>query len=364
MTFFNKSALAIALLTAVGVASAANVSIYGRIDTGIAYQNHFGDSTKSDSLTMETGTNTASRVGIQGSEQINDDLSVGFRMESRFASDTGELKGDRLFEGSAFLKLFSKQMGELAAGRIAGMGSGSGPYDLQIFMDSFGGGTFGTALAPVKSTRMDNVLVYRTPMMAGFQATFQHSLKKETTDKGDESEGAVDRFWAAGFRYNVGQLNLVGVYEGVTWGHLNANAPDNDRKVFTLGGSYRFEPVTVYAQAQYFDGVEKLDGFASSGSNAMTGLKGYGIYLGTQTWHGLSSWQSMIYYRDYESSERATGRDFDADSIGVATKYLYRPTKTVEMYVGGGVSKWDRLSDGKVLTDKSFNVFTGVTKYF
>lgn len=36
------------------------------------------------------------------------------------------------------------------------------------------------------------------------------------------------------------------------------------KKIATIGGSYRFKPVTVYLQGQYFDGVNKLDGFSSA----------------------------------------------------------------------------------------------------
>lgn len=171
MNTSRLTAAALAALALAGSASAADVKIYGRADTGLIYQNYFGDSTKDDSFAMQSGTSTATRVGIEGLEAISDDISVGFRLENRFASDTGELKGDRLFEGNASVKVISKTFGEVAAGRISGIGSGSGPYDLQNCMDAFGGGTNGTGLSPLKSSRMDNTITYRSPKFSGFQAT-------------------------------------------------------------------------------------------------------------------------------------------------------------------------------------------------
>lgn len=354
-----------ALAALSGVSHAADVSIYGRVDTGLVYQNYFGDSEKSDSYGLESGLNTASRWGIRGSEQINPDLSVGFRLESRFGSDTGELKGSRLFEGGAQLGLTHRQFGEVAVGRIAGINSGSGAYDLQFFMDAFGGGTFGTAVAPVKSSRMDNVVTYRSPTLSGVQVTLQHALKTDalsTKDLGSEGEASANRYWGAGVRYNVGGFNLVGVYEASTWGHDSTVGAEKDRQVFTLGGSYRVNDVQYYVQTQYFDGVEKIDGMGTN--DRATNLKGYGIYAGAQVWFGLSSWQTMVYWRDYTQNNPAKSVSFDGQSIGIATKYLYRPSKTVDIYIGGAYSQWDRVKGNQVLTDKSFNIITGVTKYF
>ena len=167
-------------------------------------------------------------------------------------------------------------------------------------MDSFGGGTYGTGLAPVKSTRIDNMITYRTPMLAGFQGTLQYSMKTEESEEGDENTSDVDKFYAGGLYYKSGNLNLVVAYEETTWGKKvpATSKGTTSKKIATIGGSYRFKPVTIYLQGQYFDGVNKLDGFSSAKN-----IKGFGTYAGTQFWFGLSSWQSMIYYRDYKVKE-------------------------------------------------------------
>lgn len=357
----------IAALTSYVAFAGSTITIYGRIDTGIAYDNWGGDSKKDDTISMQSGLNTASRIGIKGTEEISPNLFVGFRLENRFASDTGALKGgpkgDKIFEGCSYLTVGGESYGEISAGRISGISSGSGAYDLQFFMDSFGGGTYGTGLAPVKSTRIDNMVTYRTPMWAGFQTTLQYSMKTAASQEGDQNTGDVDKFYAAGLRYKIGQLNLVGAYEQTTWGSKvpTTSKASTSKKVATFGGSYRFQPVTVYLQGQYFDGVNTLDGFSSAKN-----IKGFGVYGGTQFWFGLSSWQSMIYFRDYKVDTHSGINGHKARMIGIATKYLYRPSKSIDMYIGGGFSSWkgQDKTTGQFSDNHGFNIITGITKYF
>lgn len=380
---FHKTLAAAAVLAAAfataGAAQAADVKIYGRIDTGLVYHNYGGDSQQDDTFTMDSGPNTASRIGIEGAEELSDDLKVIFRLESRFTSDTGAFNAysgvtNRMFGGQSTVGLVSKRFGEITFGRVPGIASSSGPYDLQAYMDPFGGGTVGTGNNPVNSSRHDNMITYRSPVFAGLQATVQYSLKTDSNDEGEESESSSNRFFDAGLHYSSGPLHLVAVYEQLFWGHdaeLDAGA-SKDRKVATVGGSYRFEPATIYLQAQYFNGLKTLDGLASSdlstaGSYDDGEIEGYGIYAGTELWFGPSSWKWMLYWRDYDLNPRE-GATHDGQTIGLATKYVYRPSKTVEMYLGGGLSRWDRLASEsgrvKTYTDQDFNLYAGVTKYF
>lgn len=362
----HKTLLAAALLAASVTVSAAQVDVYGRIDTGLVFQHFSGDSTADDTFTLDSGPNTASRIGIRGTETITDDLSVGFRMENRFNSDAGSLReGGRLFGGHAAVHVTSKKYGELSFGRMAGIGSGSGPYDLLIYIDALDGGSVGTGMTSVRSTRYDNMITYRSPMLAGFQATIQHSLQTDSSGEGEESTDEVNRFYSAGLRFNRGPLDVVAYYEGMTWGHVDQpdNGADTNRRVFTLGTGYQlFDDVRLYAEAQYFDGVNSLEGFTAKTKDSS--ISGYGLYAGTQIWWGLSSWQTMVYWKDYKLESSAGEPSYDGETIALATKLFYRPSKTIDMYVGGGISQWDRVENGEILTDRGFNLFTGITKYF
>lgn len=376
---FKRSAALLAILAAAGTASAADLQIYGRIDAGLIYHNYGGDSEKSDTFTMDSGTNTATRVGIQGSESLTDNTKVIFRLESRFTSDTGAFnayssKTNRLFGGQSTLGVVNKDWGEVTMGRVAGISSSTGPYDLQAYMDPFGGGTNGTGNAPVKSSRHDNMITYRSPVLGGFQATVQYSLKSDSNDEGDEAKSDVNRFFDAGLHYAAGNLHVAAVYERLEWGKETQldNGASEDRQVVTVGGSYRFEPVTVFLQSQYFRGLNAVDGFSSANlsetNNKRDGqIEGYGLYAGAEFWFGPSSWKWMAYWRDYEL-ERETGASHDGNTFGIANKFVYRPSKTVEFYMGGGYSQWDRLAAKagavETLTDSDLNGYFGMTKYF
>lgn len=360
-------------------ASAAQVNVYGRIDSGLVYHNYGGDSTKENTLSLDSGANTASRIGIQGSEDLTSDTKVIFRLESRFTSDTGAYnaysgKTNRIFGGQSTVGVVDKTWGEVTLGRVAGISSSTGPYDLQFFMDAFGGGTVGAGNAPLKSSRHDNMVTYRSPWLAGFQATAQYSMKSDANDEGDENKSSSNRFFDAGLHYKSGQFHAVAVYEQLFWGNnstLDAGA-SKDRKLVTLGGSYRFEPATVFLQAQYYDGLKTVDSFASNAYSATKSYKdgrieGYGVYVGTELWFGADSWKWMAYWRDYDLKTTA-GQSYSGNTIGIATKYVFRPSKTVEVYAGGGFSRCDRLGleggKAKTFTDQDVNVYTGITKYF
>jgi len=369
-----KSVLIAAIMTGsiamILPASAAQITIYGRIDSGVLYQNNFGDSVKENTFTLDSGLNTASRWGIKGSEDITNNLQAIFRLENRFMSDSGTFKSftsgksGRMFGGQSTVGLKSKSFGELTMGRVAGINSGSGTYDLQYYMDAFGGGTVGTGNAPVKSTRYDNTITYQTPWLSGFQGTIQYSLKDDGYDNGDETTSDVNHYYGVSLHYRNGGLHLIGIFEGVDWGNVTQieGGATRDKKAVTFGGSYRFEPVTLYLQAQYFQGLNALDGFKVNRTSGS--IEGYGIHAGTQFWlSGLSSWQSMVYWKDYKEKLN-DGRSYDGNTLGIATKYIYRPSKTIDMYIGAGFSQWDRIDSGRVLTDKEWNLFTGITKYF
>ena len=98
---FKKSLIAVAALSALaGSAMAADVQIYGRIDTGLRYsQVDYDVPTVDDKTTFEmaTGNSTGNRVGIKGSEDLGNGLTVGFVLENGFDADTGAEKYDGLF---------------------------------------------------------------------------------------------------------------------------------------------------------------------------------------------------------------------------------------------------------------------------
>lgn len=89
----KKSFVALAVLGAfAGTSMAADVTMYGVVDTGLLYQH--GEASASidgigsvsaevDSFSMEPGTNSASRFGIRGTEDLGNGMTVGFKLRVR-----------------------------------------------------------------------------------------------------------------------------------------------------------------------------------------------------------------------------------------------------------------------------------------
>lgn len=132
----KKSFVALAVLGAfAGTSMAAEVTMYGVVDTGLLYQH--GEASASidgigsasaevDSFSMEPGTNSASRFGIRGTEDLGNGMTVGFKLENGFESGTGALKTDsKLFdrESTLFIK---GGFGTVYAGRMGTLVSDAG----------------------------------------------------------------------------------------------------------------------------------------------------------------------------------------------------------------------------------------------
>ena len=134
---FKKSLIAVAVLGATAFSvQAANVTMYGKVDTGLRYQTNEittgveALNTDEDTFSMENGLNSASRFGVKGTEDLGNGLKVGFQLENGFKSDSGEFKtGGKLFDRQATVSLYS-DFGTLTMGRMGGVGSSAGTYDL------------------------------------------------------------------------------------------------------------------------------------------------------------------------------------------------------------------------------------------
>ena len=100
----KKSLTALAVLGVfAGSAMAADVTLYGALDTGFEYfhkktTKFDGSSEKSDTFDMQTGWDTGNRWGLKGSEDLGNGYKVSFKLESGFNGDDGTMgQGSRLF---------------------------------------------------------------------------------------------------------------------------------------------------------------------------------------------------------------------------------------------------------------------------
>ena len=377
---FKKSLIAVAVLGATAFSvQAAEVTMYGKIDTGLQYQSNeitVLDQTvvDTDSFTMENGLNSASRFGVKGSEDLGNGMKVSFQLENGFKADSGEFKTKgKLFDRQATVAL-SSDFGTLTMGRVGGIGSGAG-FDLVYgYADAFDGGS-GSVLGLAKSDRYDNMITYQTPKFADMQATVQYSFKEASGDKGREGSSAVNRYASAGLTGNFGALNTVLAYEFQNYESFDATAHEDGHTVY-LGGNYDCGFAKTFVMAQYFKGLkvgnvnalgmlDDLDVTDEADKFFDKGAKGYGLHLGTIVPISNGDLTVGAYYVDGKGETSAAGEeDVDFDYIGLATKYEYRLSKRTSVYLGAGYHKAKAEDSEGEIEQKVGEVFTGLTHAF
>lgn len=379
---FKKSLTALAVLsTMTGYAVAGQVTLYGVVDEGLNYTKedvkvngvrHVDEHT----FGLDSGLNAASRIGLTGQEALGNGMTVGFKLENGFKADTGAL-GDknRLFDREASLTVTSP-FGRLSAGRMGGIASAAGSYDIVYAIgDAFDGGDnkiFGLA----KSARYDNMLTYQTPVMGGLQATVQYSFKRNSTDPNrlDAREGSknANRYTSAALTGSYGPFNAVLAYELQDYGsnYAASKMPSKDGQAIYLGGNYDFGVAKAFAMAQYFKGQEAIDAMtaidAAKPINPTAGFKGYGLHLGTIVPVCAGHLTIGGYYVDGQAEFEKTA-DRDNDYVGIATKYVYPLSRRTSLYAGAGYAHAKLDGDATDKADTKANVtqaYMGVTHKF
>ena len=385
---FKKSLIAVAVLGATAFSvQAADVTMYGKVDTGLQYQSNeitILDQTvvNTDSFTMENGLNSASRFGVKGSEDLGNGMKVSFQLENGFKADSGEFKtSGKLFDRQATVAL-SSDFGTLTMGRVGGIGSGAG-FDLVYgYADAFDGGS-GSVLGLAKSDRYDNMITYQTPKFAGMQATVQYSFNESSTDKDREGSSAVNRYASAGLTGSFGALNTVLAYEFQNYQSFGKDARGEDGHIVYLGGNYDCGFAKTFVMAQYFKGLKagSINGLGMlddiEGEQTGTtledefdaffdkGAKGFGLHLGTIVPISNGDLTVGAYYVDGKGETSAAGEeDLDFDYIGLATKYEYRLSKRTSVYLGAGYHKAKAEDSEGEIEQKIGEVFTGLTHAF
>lgn len=356
-------ALAVASAAMAGSAYAANVEVYGLIDTSLAYVYADPDASGVDGsgkFTMENAREFGSRFGLRGSEDLGNGMKVGFVLESGIKSDSGELdQGGRLFGREAHINL-TGDFGYLAFGLQPVFGSTLGQHGLfraidplfANYTEAFGSGHASASMW----TRVDNAVSYVTPTWVGFtfygMYSFQNSSK--TTDGfynagAREGSAEVDRYGALAARYQAGALESVLVWDMTTYGNerhdkaLDKYGDNIDHGMTaTFGGNYTFgNGLKVLAFGQWFKDQElNRAGVMSSALKAHglgTGygfVDGYGLSLGVNYPIGGGVAKAQVAYRDMENQN-----DVEFNRWTIAAAYDYPLSKRTAVYAMTGYTQ-------------------------
>lgn len=271
----KKTLAAVAVLGAfAGSALAADVQLYGIVDTGVGYNHVDMDSldgvslyndgkavysfADSDSFSMMSGQASGSRWGLKGTEDLGNGLTVGFILEDGFTSDNGADSAPMFNrESSLFVQ---GGFGKFAMGRMGSLNNGQSSWAKVGMVSAFGTSDWGGYSAQLGNIfslagQWDNMVAYETPSFAGFKVYAQYAMGSND----NENESSSDRYYAIGATYNNGPFAGYFAVDSINYQTSGAKIDDkfiDDSLTVTLGGSWNFEVAKVYFGAQYFDEVK------------------------------------------------------------------------------------------------------------
>lgn len=361
---FKKSLIAVAALSALaGSAMAADVQIYGRIDTGLRYSQVDYDVPNVDDKTtfeMASGNYTGNRVGIKGSEDLGNGLTVGFVLENGFDSDDGSFDSNEDLFGREALLYLEGDFGKVGFGRMGILNSTAGSFAIGNFTPwGTGWGAVGDQsliFGANIGSRWDNMISYRSPEFAGVQIHAQYSFGANTTGNEVEGKTTTDRYYALGATYKNGGLNLIGIVDSINEKHA-AEDPDDTLRV-TIGGSYDFGVVKPYLSAAYFKDARMkswMDAYSEGPQTTTANLSGdwdgYGVIIGASAPLVGGTAHMTIGYMDAEAqdfmdSDRVEEIGADLTRYTFAIGYEYPLSKRTTVYADAGYFK-DEMDYGK-----------------
>lgn len=359
---FKKSLIAIAALGAfAGSAMAADITISGRIDTGLNFHDRevkeLGVTTVDENtFQMKTGQYSGSRITIKGSEDLGNGMKVGFILENGFDSDNGDLAQDGKIFGREAIVYLEGDFGHFSMGREGALSSGVGSYNVVWGFSPWGTG-WGDYANPKGQfmvgdrDRFNNTLTYRSPEFAGVQVYAQYSLAADADE--DDQSTKNKRYAGLGATYKLGAFSTGIVVDTIMNKSTEANTEDS--LGVSWGASYDFGVTKPMILVQYGKNENKLGGFGVSdlyyfhdGIRNLTneGLTGYGVTLGAITPLLGGNLYTSVSYTDGEFDGDATSQrlnmgkwdsstrvyDGDIQRWGIAVGYDYPLSKRTKLY--------------------------------
>ena len=364
----QKKLIAVAVLGAcvAGSAFAANVDVYGRIDTGLSYVHYdeTGLSDAKDTLSLDSGTSSGNRWGLKGSEDLGNGYQVGFVLESGFDSDTGKMSKDGLFNREATLRV-SGPFGSIYAGRMGRIGSDAGSVGFYAGSVSPFGSGWGKmaghfAVTANYDSRYNNALAYVSPKVGPVTVYAQYTMGNAT-----ENESGDDRLFSLGAQADFGALQVLGLVEylnkkSVAGTTVYDDSQYDDSYTINLGGSYDFSVAKVFLAGQYFKAAPNYAGMKANYAKLVEGnewhysFDGFGVNVGATAPIGAGEFLVSAGYGKGDLNIDTKDAKRSADAYIIQVGYTYPFSKRTNLYAGAGYMQTS-MEDGITNTDGTYS---------
>lgn len=362
----QKKLIAVAVLGAcvAGSAFAANVDVYGRIDTGLSYVHYdeTGLSDAKDTLSLDSGMSSGNRWGLKGSEDLGNGYQVGFVLESGFDADTGAMSKDGLFNREATLRV-SGPFGSIYAGRMGRIGSDAGSVGFYAGSVSPFGSGWGKmaghfAVTANYDSRYNNALAYVSPKVGPVTVYAQYTMGNAT-----ENESGDDRLFSLGAQADFGALQVLGLVEylnkkSVAGTTVYDDSQYDDSYTINLGGSYDFSVAKVFLAGQYFKAAPNYAGMKANYAKDPCVLNnewrwsfdGFGVNVGATAPIGAGEFLVSAGYGKGDVNYDTKDAKISADAYIIQVGYTYPFSKRTNLYAGAGYMQTS-MEDGITNTD-------------
>lgn len=364
----QKKLIAVAVLGAcvAGSAFAANVDVYGRIDTGLSYVHYdeTGLSDAKDTLSLDSGTSSGNRWGLKGSEDLGNGYQVGFVLESGFDADTGALGAGGIFGREATLRV-SGPFGSIYAGRMGRIGSDAGSVGFYAGSVSPFGSGWGKmaghfAVTANYDSRYNNALAYVSPKVGPVTVYAQYTMGNAT-----ENESGDDRLFSLGAQADFGALQVLGLVEylnkkSVVDTTVYDDSQYDDSYTINLGGSYDFSVAKVFLAGQYFKAAPNYAGMKANYAKLVEGeewrysFDGFGVNVGATAPIGAGQFLVSAGYGKGDLNIDTKDAKRSADAYIIQVGYTYPFSKRTNLYAGAGYMQTS-MEDGITNTDSTYS---------
>jgi len=290
--------LAIALVSALPLVAQAQTSVtmYGMVDASIGVENNDAPGESSRTV-VSSGTQSASRIGFRGTEDLGNGLKALFNIEAAVAVDTGATDSN-MFQRRAVVGL-QGAFGTVTVGReygpIAAVAAAS---------DTLGQGFYGSNLAGFGTNRLtrrlSNSVNYQSNALSGFTLRAAYGAGERSIDPSGDVTGVSLEYANAGLYIGAGYQNVERLATG-------------DDKEYNAGIGYKFGDFEVragYMAADPETGVLPSAKYEQKNAGVSYGFGANRVFL------------------NYQQQELATG----AEGKAVTVAYSYTLSKRTNVY--------------------------------